>query len=512
MSAEISMEMVRAVIAELGVVPDAKNNADDQTNILASAIRESTPSSLTLSLLGNPETESEVAKLKSALAYLSPDVGRGQGSFYDLDGNAKDDNWLGVVWGISSLGWSQGEGIARQWSKQSPRFTDEGFDEAWNGFKPHHAKRIGIGSLYKRAKELGWQQATSTPSVTTPSTTNGPRYKLLGSVEINALKPSAQAVKGIFPAQGLGAIFGPSGSGKSFVAFDLAATIAEGGKWFGIRVTAAPVVYAALEGEAGLKLRVQAWEAEKKKSLPRNLFMIMQPFRLTEPHDVADLATVLPKGSVIFIDTLNRAAPTIDENSSKDMGIVLEAAKRLQELTGGLVVLVHHTGKDTSKGARGHSSLFAALDGAIEVERTMHGRAWTVNKVKDGEDGKSLPFNLKVHNLGNDIDGDPLTSCTVERDFGQLFQVREPTGKDQKPALRLIKNEIAGGVDVGKAGAGAATKCGKVEDSILKVAGTLTGYPANKRTNRARAIVQSLMDGHYLSSGLDGDEAWVWLP
>jgi len=38
----------------------------------------------------------------------------------------------------------------------------------------------------------------------------------------------------------------------------LAAAIAEGSAWFGNRVKAAPVVYAALEGEAGFKLRAQA--------------------------------------------------------------------------------------------------------------------------------------------------------------------------------------------------------------------------------------------------------------
>ena len=51
------------------------------------------------------------------------------------------------------------------------------------------------------------------------------------------------------------------------------------------------------------------------------------------------------------------------------MGQIIAAAKELQTFVGGLVVLVHHTGKDASKGLRGHSSLQAALDAAIEVRR-----------------------------------------------------------------------------------------------------------------------------------------------
>ena len=133
-----------------------------------------------------------------------------------------------------------------------------------------------------------------------------------------------------------------------------------------------------------LRVRAQAWETHNGHTLPDGLHMVLQPFKLTDPRDVKDLATVVPAGAVVFIDTLNRAAPTADENSSKDMGEILEAAKRLQSLTGGLVVLVHHTGKDATKGLRGHSSLFAALDAAVEVSRDGDRRDGELPKPKTG--------------------------------------------------------------------------------------------------------------------------------
>jgi hypothetical protein len=74
------------------------------------------------------------------------------------------------------------------------------------------------------------------------------------------------------------------------------------------------------------------------------------------------------------------------------MGEILEAAKRLQSLTGGLVVLVHHTGKDATKGLRGHSSLFAAMDAAVEVSRDGDRREWKVAKARrQMERARSLP-------------------------------------------------------------------------------------------------------------------------
>ena len=177
-----------------------------------------------------------------------------------------------------------------------------------------------------------------------------PRYKLLTGADLHALPALAWRVRGVLPAVGLAGLYGPSASGKSFLALDMAAAIAEGRRWFDCRVEPAPVVYLALEGEAGLKLRAQAWEAHHGRPLPPGLALVLQPFKLAV--DVPDLAAVVPAGAVVILDTLNRAAPTADENASRDMGEILEAAKRLQSLTAGLVLLVHHTGKDATRGLR----------------------------------------------------------------------------------------------------------------------------------------------------------------
>ena len=144
-----------------------------------------------------------------------------------------------------------------------------------------------------------------------------PRYKLLTAGDLRSLPPLAWRVRGVLPAVGLVALYGPSASGKSFLAMSLAAAIAEGEGWFDCRVEAAPVVYCALEGEGGFKLRAQAWEVHQGRDLPDGLQLMMQPFKLTDPRDVSDLAAVVPAGAVVFIDTLNRAAPTADENSSR---------------------------------------------------------------------------------------------------------------------------------------------------------------------------------------------------
>jgi hypothetical protein len=334
-----------------------------------------------------------------------------------------------------------------------------------------------------------------------------PRYKLLGSADLHALPPLKWRVRGVLPADGLAGLYGPSASGKSFLALDMAAAIAEGSRWFDCRVESAPVVYAALEGEAGFKLRAQAWEAHKGRALPAGLQMMMQPFKLTDPRDISDLAKVVPAGAVVFLDTLNRAAPTADENSSKDMGEILEGAKRLQSLIGGLVVLVHHTGKDTTKGLRGHSSLFAAMDAAVEVARDGDRREWKVAKAKDGEDGDARPFMLQVETLGVDEHGDAVTSCVVVPDHAarDVRAVKLPQGGNQKIVLTALRAMFKSDGQQGKPGAPPLAYCLELEAAITFAASALLVTP-DRKTERARDAITGLV-----ARGVMGcNEGWIW--
>lgn len=187
------------------------------------------------------------------------------------------------------------------------------------------------------------------------------RFKVLTAAAVAQSAPIAWTIRGVLPKTGLAALYGASGSGKSFLALDLSASVAAAvGEWYGKRVTACPVTYCVLEGEAGMGKRVAAWEAHHQKAIANNLRFIVQPFDITSPNDVEELAMAIRAASgadgLIVLDTLNRAAPGADENSSKDMGVIIANAKALQQIAGGMVLLVHHTGKDESKGMRGHSA------------------------------------------------------------------------------------------------------------------------------------------------------------
>lgn len=331
------------------------------------------------------------------------------------------------------------------------------------------------------------------------------RFRLLTSEDLEQLPPLRWRVRGVLPATGLAAIYGPSGSGKSFLALDLVAAIAEGNHWFGKRVQSCPVVYAALEGEAGFRKRVEAWERYYGRRLPPHLKMLIDPFKLVEPEDVDALGELIEEGSVVVIDTLNRAAPTADENSSKDMGLILEGAKRLQMQCKGLVLLIHHTGKDTMRGTRGHSSLHAALDAAVEVSRDGDLRQWTVVKSKDGADGEHAHFRLDKQILGYDEFGEQESSCTVNSVDSPPARRNEPKGGNQKLVLSKLKQVFK---EKGHAHPERPAYAHVLElEQAVEIAATSLTCEQRRRSDRARAAITGLVTRGLLNY----DGKFVWL-
>lgn len=264
-------------------------------------------------------------------------------------------------------------------------------------------------------------------------------YRVFTSGEMAARKPLREVVKGVFPQKGVAVIYGEPEGGKSFVALDMAASVAEGREWFGHRVIRTPVVYLALEGAEGFGKRVAAWEAHNGRKMPATIHFITgervqdspeaEGFDLTNPANVTHLFMTAraagAQGGVVIIDTLNRASVGVDENSSEGMGMIVQGMHHLQQLIDGLVVAIHHPGKDLNRGMRGHSSLLGSLDASLEVRHSNGVRSWVPGKNKDNGKAALQGFDLTVVDIGVDEDGDLVTSCVVT----PVGVVEDPTKK-----------------------------------------------------------------------------------
>ena len=260
--------------------------------------------------------------------------------------------------------------------------------------------------------------------------------------DLSQLAPGEWLVKNVLPAGQLYSIYGASGSGKTFVALDLAFSIAMGRSWRGNRVKRGRVVIIAAEGGTGIGKRGEAYARHHGIDLrDADVHVITAAPNFLEEMDVAEvIAEIKALGDVVavFVDTVAQVSPGANENTSEDMGRVLASMRLIAEAINALVVAVHHAGKDPSKGARGWSGFRAAMDGQMEVTRHENGsRELRLDKMKDGEDGLRWGFKLEVIEVGVDSDGDVITSCVaVEADLPQAAV----TG-DRKEVVRYGNTE-----------------------------------------------------------------------
>ena len=260
--------------------------------------------------------------------------------------------------------------------------------------------------------------------------------------------PQQWIIKGVLPRAEVGMVYGESTAGKSFIMIDMLACIVRGEPWRGMRTKPGRVVMVVAEGASGARGRLKAYAQHHQIDLSALPFGIIPDTpNLRTKDDVKVLATRIKEwggADVIVVDTLLASVAGANENSSDDMGEVLANCRRLnRETEGAMVILVHHAGKDASRGARGWSGLKGNMDVQLEVTRDkLVGRAIRLEKSKDGAEGKAMGFKLHVVTIGTDEDGDPITSCVVEHSAGDVASVDPVDGlkEPHRAVLKVLKD------------------------------------------------------------------------
>lgn len=269
------------------------------------------------------------------------------------------------------------------------------------------------------------------------------RFKVFSADEFLKRKPISWIIKGILPRAELAVLYGDSGSGKSFFALDMVATIGQGLAWRGRKTNQGHTVYIAAEGAAGFRNRIQAY-ADHHGITPAgmNIGVIPDAPNLMEKSDIKDLIAAIKTfghTDIVVVDTFAQAFRG-NENSGEDMGRALGHCKAIHKATGALVMLVAHSGKDSSRGVRGWSGLRGAADVQIEIVRNGDHRAAIIDKQKDGSgEGDEYGFRLNTVSLGADDDGEDITSCViVESDTRASAKAKEPKGGNNKLVTRVL--------------------------------------------------------------------------
>ncbi len=223
---------------------------------------------------------------------------------------------------------------------------------------------------------------------------------------------------GILPAHGLTVTYGEPGCGKSFLAADMGLAIAQGRPWGGKDTKPGVIVYVTAEGASGFRKRITAYREHHGIADVIPFYIVADcPDLGTRPGDAGALIASIRDqvdGDVVavIIDTLARAMLGADENNAADMGMFVENCARISNELNCACIVVHHCGKDGTKGARGSSVLKAAADAEIFVEGDEHRRTATLSKSKDGEGGLELAFRLERFEF--EAHGRTVSSCILE--------------------------------------------------------------------------------------------------
>ncbi|MEY9506930.1 hypothetical protein ABIE87_006488 [Bradyrhizobium diazoefficiens] len=274
------------------------------------------------------------------------------------------------------------------------------------------------------------EMASAIPSLSKP--VEGMALQRFAAAADLALASQAEPlVKGILDRGAMSILYGESNTGKTFVAVDIGFHVAAARPWAKRKVRGGAVVYVAAEGGAGVYKRLAALREHYPDAGDVPLFVIKFPVDLLhgKEHAVAlvklcrEAAELAGQGlELIVIDTLSRAMSGGDENSSTDMGVMVKGFDVIREATGAHLMVIHHSGKDRAKGARGHSLLRAATDTEIEIERGN----LAVTKQRDMDGDFSHAFRLLTVPIGLDADGAVVSSCVVK--------LLTPSEAEQEPA------------------------------------------------------------------------------
>ena len=371
-----------------------------------------------------------------------------------LDPSMGNDDWIHIGMALHDGGYPFS--IWDDWSRGGNNYTGDTVAR-WKSF--HGGKGVSMGTFVKMARDAGYREKnsftdikqrieprqniqieenkpikptepTKEESVTSaifeenqPKTNSKRVLPLVYADDITPITHSTDFVEDLLRDGEFSVIYGASNCGKTFFMLDLAMHVALGRPWRGKNVDQGGVIYAALEGGHGTKNRIAAFkkhygvcEGIPLAVIPSNInFLDIDGDMMSLVAAIQDAQAKLGRVRLIVIDTLARAISGGDENASKDMGQLVINADVLREITGAHISFIHHSGKDESKGARGHSSLRAAVDTEIEISRpdTVSPSKIEIVKQREMEMIETMAFSLSRVVLGENQRGKEVSSCVV---------------------------------------------------------------------------------------------------
>jgi len=258
-------------------------------------------------------------------------------------------------------------------------------------------------------------------------------------------------VKRLMSTVGHGLLSGQWGTGKTFLALELASSVMTGQPFVGHMIKRqCGVLFLAAEGANEVRLRLEALVQEKCGGMPRAPFhwyeivpVMLQPNAAEkliamgqQAHASFQAEFGLPLG-LIIIDTVVAAAgfntPGAESDTAVNQALMTVMQMMAQKLEC-FVLGVDHFGKTVETGTRGSSAKEGSADLVLAClgERELSGRVLNtrlaVRKNRGGKQGIEFPFTLREVEHGEpDEDGESTTTLVVDWQHGPGVSQGPPT-------------------------------------------------------------------------------------
>ncbi len=235
------------------------------------------------------------------------------------------------------------------------------------------------------------------------------RYYPFDEDEQDDMQEPTWLIPDLLPDRATVMFYGVDGSYKSFLALELALTIASGLDKHGYTAGKQRVVYAAAEGPRSIsRARRPAWRVANSVEGPMDFSLITDVPLVVKPETVDEFCQAIEarklEPRLVVIDTLARAMAGMEENNARDAGSFIEAIEAIKRRFACTVLVVHHAGKEGEKGPRGNSALRAGFDAVYEVKAHKMSKAVAIycRKQKDADE-RVAPWTFEGKVVGTSL-------------------------------------------------------------------------------------------------------------
>ena len=322
---------------------------------------------------------------------------------------------------LKSFGISKELALDLMWEHWNPRcsppWTADSADhfeqKVKNGYAYNTSPPGNITDAYKTAKISTLFQPVKEEKAEGQQITAG-GFRFIDDDGIEGIAPPAWLIEDFLPENSYCILFGERGTFKTFIALDIALSIAVG---FGMSanscwpevVTPGPVLFAAGEGRASIKKRIRAWQEVHFGGNRCPNFILGDPV----PNITQDISGFIngaiamhPNGyKLVVIDTVGRAMQGVNENAQEHASAFTKMVEVIQHELGATVLALHHTGHGDKSRSRGSSVFGADVDTEIKLERREknHTISLTMTKQKDAAEWEKKKYvQLDEIKIGED--------------------------------------------------------------------------------------------------------------